>query len=143
MQVKNFNERLEAGLVKIGEEVRKQIEQPEAKILPEREVLKQSIQSVAAQIPRASAATEAAKNESDKRTVLPDYLHSGDANKAAVAEVERLVGIAFSESLLSALAEAKKRPPFVEDAFHDALTDKLLPELQKRGILKQSGDEHS
>ena len=138
MQVKNFNEKLEAGLVKIGEEVKKQIEKPEAKILPEREVLKQSIQSLAAQIPNASVAAEAAKNESDKRTVLPDYLQSGGADKAAVAEVERLVGVTFSEGLFSALAEARKRPPFVEDAFHDALTDKLLPELQKRGILRQS-----
>lgn len=136
MQVRNFNEKLEVGLIKIGEEVKKQIEQPEARILPEREVLKQSIQSVAAQIPNASAAAEAAKNESDKRTVLPDYLQSGGTDKAATAEVERLVGIAFDEGLFSALAEARKRPPFVEDAFHDALTDKLLPELKKRGFLK-------
>lgn len=138
MQVKNFNEKLEAGLIKIGEEVKKQIEQPEARILSEREVLKQSIRSVAAQIPNANAAAEAAKNESDKRTVLPNYFKGGDAEKAAADEVKRLVGITFEKDLFSALAEAKKRPPFVEDAFHDALTDKLLPELQKRGILKQS-----
>ena len=35
-----------------------------------------------------------------------------------------------------AAAEAKKSNPYVLDAFHDALVEKLYPELQRRGVLK-------
>ena len=42
----------------------------------------------------------------------------------------------FEKGLEVALKEAGKQTPFIEDAFHDALVDKLLPELKKRGIVK-------
>ena len=51
-------------------------------------------------------------------------------------KIEQLINLAFSKGLEMAVAEAKKSVPFVEDAFHDALTDKLLLELKRRGILK-------
>jgi len=50
--------------------------------------------------------------------------------------VARLVDIVFAKGLAAGVREAKRQPPFVEDAFHDALVDKLLPELKKRGIIK-------
>ena len=44
--------------------------------------------------------------------------------------------MAAGEDITKAVNEARKYPPFVEDAFHDALIDKFLPELKKRGIIK-------
>jgi len=44
--------------------------------------------------------------------------------------------MAFHEGLEKAVREAKNHPPFIEDAFHDALVDRLLPILQKTDTFK-------
>jgi hypothetical protein len=49
--------------------------------------------------------------------------------------VEHLVDIALGDNLEKAVRESRKYPAFIEDAFHDALVDKLVPELRQRGIL--------
>lgn len=66
--------------------------------------------------------------------LLPDYVDKGNAGDA-VLEIERLVDMALHHDIRRALAIARRRNPFVEDAFHDALVDKILPELKKRGII--------
>ena len=50
--------------------------------------------------------------------------------------MEHLLQIATDDDVVKAVKEAKKYPPFIEDAFHDALIDKFLPEMKKRGIIK-------
>ena len=50
--------------------------------------------------------------------------------------VEELVAQAFDKGLEDAIRAAKRCDPFIEDAFHDALTEQLIPELKRRGILK-------
>lgn len=64
--------------------------------------------------------------------VLPDYLRVEGADPAVIARVESLVTEAFREGLMHALRSARGAPPIVEDAFHDALVDIVVPILKER-----------
>lgn len=70
----------------------------------------------------------------DESKILPDYLIREPVQ--VKAEVEKLIGLAFSEGVEKSVKEAVKSGPFVLDALHDALTSKLYEELKKRGLLK-------
>jgi hypothetical protein len=67
-------------------------------------------------------------------SVLPGYLQS--SSKEIKLQVEKLLDFAWHHGIDSAVKEARKFGPFILDAFHDALTDKLYEEFQKRGIIK-------
>ncbi|MDO8470210.1 MAG: hypothetical protein Q7S84_04340 [bacterium] len=64
--------------------------------------------------------------------VLPEYLRAEGADPAVQHAVESLVTEAFQHGLMHALKLAKSRPPLIEDAFHDALVDIVLPLLKER-----------
>lgn len=133
VRVKNFNEGLEESLIKLGQEVEKQKTVPEIRDLPEREIVKSSIKSMAAQaVVQESPPIQKVIPASG---FLPPYIQSGDVAPEIEAEIKDLVKTALNENLEKAFVRAKKYPPFIEDAFHDALTGELLPELKKRGII--------
>lgn len=138
-KVQNFSENLENSLSRLGERVNKRLESPEFKNLPEREIVKESIRDFADNV-RDEEAKEATKENMGSSpgtsNVLPSYLNDDSASQDAKSEVERLVNIVFRSGLENAIRASKKEPAFIEDAFHDALVDKLVPELKKRGILK-------
>lgn len=48
-------------------------------------------------------------------------------------QIDILLGVAFSDSISSAVGLAQGLQPYVLDAFHDALVDKFYEELVKRG----------
>ncbi len=71
---------------------------------------------------------------SDTSASLPNYMKSSsDGDKSTV---EGLVNLAYHKGLETAVNEAKKYSPFILDAFHDALTDKLYAEFKIRGLIK-------
>lgn len=141
-KVKNFSENVEKGLARLGHEVTKQMELPDRAGLTEREIVKESLKSIAreevnspiaeAAVPTASVSAPISAPTED---FLPDYLAPGDS-EGIRKSLEHLLQIAAGEDIEKAVNEARKYPPFVEDAFHDALIDKFLPELKKRGIIK-------
>ena len=136
VKVRNFNERLEESLLKLGAEVERQIDQPEVKVLPEREIVKRSLKSFGEQpAERETPPPQEQKQESSPPNFLPSYFKP-ETEAQAKAAVQELVELVFGSGLEKAIKKAKRYPPFIEDAFHDALTDRLLPELKKRGILK-------
>jgi len=137
MKVKNFSEDLEKHLVRLGHDAAKLRELPENRQLPEREALKQSIKSLAQEenVPTAQEPSSVVSETKPRDNFLPAYL-SGSSDDNAKSVVERLLEKAMNNDLIKAILEAKKYPPFIEDAFHDALVDKLLPELKKRGAIK-------
>lgn len=132
----NFNENLEKGLAKIGHRVAENIERGELRALPEREAIKRSIQSIAEMIPPTSSAPHDPPRSSSPH--LPAYMNDDGVTDDMRHAVERLVAIALGDDLEKAVKESKKYPAFIEDAFHDALVDKLVPELKEKGILGQS-----
>ncbi len=123
------HEALEADIKRLAEEIAKRREGPEAGRLTERELVKKTIQALTGAPPAASAPASP-----QQPSGLPAYLQEAPAE--AKLEVEYLLDLAIHHGLEKAAAEAKKSSPFVLDAFHDALANKLYPELQKRGILK-------
>lgn len=139
-KVQNFSENLENSLSRLGERVNKHLENPGYKNLPEREVVKESIRDFANNDVRDEETTGAAKENMGSSPgisgILPSYLNNDSVSQDAKSEVERLVDIVFKDGLEDAIRASKKRSAFIEDAFHDALVDKLVPELKKRGILK-------
>lgn len=132
----NFNENLEKGLARIGHRVAENIERGELRTLPEREAIKRSIQSIAEMIPPVSPTPHDPLQSSSPH--LPAYMNDDGVTDDMRHAVERLVAIALGDDLEKAVKESKKYPAFIEDAFHDALVDKLVPELREKGILGQS-----
>lgn len=139
-KVQNFSENLENSLVKLGHEVSKKLESVDNKDIEEKEILKRHFQIMASREERAPSKTReipsaptASPIPASNEDFLPTYLsNNSDAKKT----VEDLLQIAVSDDIEKAVREARKYPPFVEDAFHDALVEKFLPELKKRGIIK-------
>ncbi len=138
VKVKNFSESLDKSLDRLGAEVSKKVESPEFKEAPIEHVVKESLRtlSVSATPPAAAVSAEKPRDQDPRARFLPSYLSDDAGDVEVKAVVENLVTLAFQSGVERAIAEAKRYPPFVEDAFHDALTEKLVPELRKRGIIK-------
>lgn len=139
VKVQNFSENLDSSLNRLGVEVSKRIESPEFKEAPIKHVVKESLKSlpIREESPMPAASRERPGNQDSTAQFLPSYLATDDPKDDQVRTiVENLITLAFQSDIERAIAAAKRYPPFVEDAFHDALTDKLVPELRKRGIIK-------
>ena len=138
-KVKNFSENVEKGLARLGHEMAKHMESPDKAGLTEREIVKESLKSLAREeinLPAIEVAVPAIPVVSASADdFLPNYLTPGDS-EGIKKSLEYLLQMAAGEDITKAVNEARKYPPFVEDAFHDALIDKFLPELKKRGIIK-------
>lgn len=144
-KVQNFSEHLEQSLERIGTKVGERMEISGSENAPEREIVKESIRSIVKEVapvdplPAPSPAPVPAPSDDEGDGHLPSYLARTKIDASVKRKIEQLVHMAFvSGGLEKAIREAKKQPFFIEDAFHDALVDKALPELKKRGILKNS-----
>ncbi len=144
VQIQNFSENLEKSFERLGHQVQRNLETPEFRGVPEREVVKQSIKSFVETVPVSASEPEETvppPPRSDTPPVprddlLPSYMATRESSEDVKNSVERLVQLVFDEDIERAVIEARRYPAFIEDAFHDALTDKILPELKKRGIIK-------
>lgn len=128
MKVRNFHESLERSLEHLGQKI--QVEKKEHRGLEGRELLRQSLKTLSQQAP-----VQPQEEKTNEESALPSYLALNPTEPQIKIEIERLLDLVFHRGLVKALSEAKHHPPFVEDAFHDALVDKLLPELKKRGMI--------
>lgn len=140
MQVKNFSESLEKDLQRLHVEMGASRKEGAPASQMEHTLVKQSLERMAESIPmphpsQAPARAPAITVQATGTSPLPGYLAKGDQPEQIKQEVNRLVGLVFSDSISTAIAESKRHSPFVQDAFHDALVDKLLPELKKRGMI--------
>ena len=126
------HEALEADIKMLAREIRRYRELPETKGLNEKGLLKQAVRAMppTANHPQAGEPSGSRSSASP----LPDYAQNSPPE--VKLEIEYLLDLAFHQGIAKANAEAGKSPPFVLDAFHDALAGKLYPELQRRGILK-------
>ncbi len=92
------------------------------------ETVKQSIQAVSQ---TSAPAIHSAQVGLD---VLPEY--AKDYTEEAKQKIENLLQIAADKGLDTANSSAEGQPPYILDAFHDALAEKLLPYLKQQGIIK-------
>lgn len=140
VKVAHFKEsNIENSFVKLSTEVKRNAEKEELKGAPIEKVLKYTLENY----PLEERKKVVNKNEDfSEKTVhpssnvaqfLPSYI---EVEKEEVKQVvENLIATVFNEGLEKALKLAKKYPPFVVDAFHDALVDKMVPELKKRNLI--------
>lgn len=140
MRVQNFNQNLEESLKRLGAEIERSRDDAAKKELPERELVKQSFRALAARgvAPAPTAAQPAGDEEAieaEHKKLLPDYVVPGKTDPEAIRETEELVEFAIHKDFMGALKRARSFPPFVEDAFHDALADKVVPFLKQKGLL--------
>ena len=66
--------------------------------------------------------------------ILPDYTKNYSPEDKQV--IENLLQAAADKCLNVANGLAKGEAPYILDAFHDALAEKLLPYLKQKGIIK-------
>ena len=136
MKVKNFSEYVERDLVRLGQETRSQKKRLEIESLGEKEIIKKSLQSIAGSLePAQSQGASVVPPTVNDDAHLPSYLQGAKSTKEIKDAVERLIELVFDKGLEAAVRVARRSNPFVEDAFHDALADRLLPELKKRDLL--------
>lgn len=107
-------------------------ESQRAEALAGKEILKQSLQAMT-NTQLSQPALSASSASSDEDSLLPDYVKS--APPEAKLQVEKLLEISLQKGIVEATEEAKKGDPYVLDAFHDALVEKLYPELRRRGLV--------
>lgn len=128
----------ETAIQRVGEKVPEIVMRPEMQDATHEVIVKESIKSIAEKVPEIVPLASSQKTTITSNTSLPAYLENDtDPNDVAVKEfVENLVNRVFTDGLEQTIAVAKKQPPFVEDAFHDALVEKIVPELRRRGVLR-------
>lgn len=145
VEVKNFSESLDSHLARLGMHIKAEREKPSSEMSSPREIVKNSLKNYAEDLTqiRNTSVAEAqaglvsqATPASDMSGSLPNYFFDSDISEGIKREVNELVNSVFSDNLESAIKESRKRSAFVQDAFHDALVDKLMPELIKRGVFK-------
>jgi len=139
----NFSEHLEQSLERIGGRIGEHRENPETMNLPEREIVKESIKSIEREIvlevPKETVSSQLTSPQPTPRAkddTLPAYMEEENVEEIAKEKVKKLVEVTFQKGIEEAIRESKNFSPYIEDAFHDALVDKLLPILKERGVLK-------
>lgn len=134
---KDFNV-LETDIEKISAEIAEKKKLLEHKDVSERELIKQSIKA-SVQV-KQQLTTDKDKNE-DKNTnfaknFLPDYFKDvKNLPPETKSQIELLIDLTLHQGIDKTVHRAQRFNPFIIDAFHDILTDKLHEELKKRNLL--------
>jgi hypothetical protein len=118
---------LEADIERLSREIAEKKNLPEYKNLPARELVKQTLQ------PMIKLDFTPPISKTAEETFLPDYLKELPAETKL--QVAQLVDLTFHQGIEKVIARARRANPFILDAFHDALTDKLYEELKKRELI--------
>lgn len=124
---------IEKDIERLSKEIAEKKKMPEYKEIPERELIKQTLQPLVRQpsIQPSKPTTQPAAPVEE--TVLPEYLK--DSPPEIKLQVEKLIDLVFHQGIEKTVKEANQAGPFILDAFHDALTDKLYDELKKRNLI--------
>lgn len=125
---------LEADIERLNKEVGDKRNLPEYKDFSGKELVKQSLKPMIQEAAGQNSQPAPAQKPESQNNVLPAYLT--DVSPEIKLRIEQLVDEVFHEGLKKAITHAKTAGFFVEDAFHDALTDKFYEELRGRGMLK-------
>ncbi|MEI6479220.1 MAG: hypothetical protein WCO21_00085 [bacterium] len=142
VEVKNFSEALDANFDRLSAHIDAEREKPSSELSSQKEILKKSLENYAEQVaPLQNTSVSGYKGPVSQATpasgsTLPNYLFNSEISEEIKREVSKLIESVLSENIETAIKESKKHSPFVQDAFHDALVDKLMPELIKRGVFK-------
>jgi hypothetical protein len=127
MRVEHFDENLEKSL----DRVVANLPAKTAEVLPEQNLEKERVKEALRKIAEQEEISESPAEET--KSEIPNYFSEEAIEPNIQKKVEFLISIAIEKGIPAALKLAKKQDVFIQDALHDALTDKLLPELKARG----------
>jgi len=134
METRNYSEALNEGYKRLHSQIEVERAKPENTEIQERDLIKKSIVGVVQSVKATQPVEEKKEEKPVELHVIPEY--ANDEPEAIRKEIETLVELAANNGLERAIQSSLKHSAFIQDAFHDALVDKLIPELRKRGILK-------
>lgn len=134
METRNYSEALNEGYKRLHSQIEVELAKPENAEIQERDIVKKSVIEVVQSIKAIQPVEEKKEEKSVELHVIPKYAESQP--EILRKEIEMLTESAVNNSFEQAVRESLKHSLFVQDAFHDALVDKLIPEMKKRGILK-------
>ena len=124
---------LERDIEILSKEIAEKRNLSEYKELPEKELVKQVLQSLIKEPAVQSIVPSLQPTESAEKNFLPGYLKDFPAETKL--QVEQLIDLTFHQGIEKVVARAKRASPFILDAFHDALADKLYEELKNRKLI--------
>lgn len=126
---------LEADIERLIREIAGKRNLPEHKDLSNRELVKQSLEPIFNQSAAPITTQPATAQSAIQNRILPNYLQNQNVPPNLKLQIEELVDSLFHQGVGKVVKKARRANPFVLDAFHDALTDKLHEELKKRGVI--------
>ncbi|MEI6296872.1 MAG: hypothetical protein WCO84_04480 [bacterium] len=126
-----------AELTKRIQEKRKVLEEQNG-IIEEKDLIRSAVaegisSSPSSQTSSSSQKTTVTTKSTEQKTDI-SYIDTIDPKTGE--EVNRLIEIAFTKGIEAAFSEVSKDEPYVVDAFHDVLVDRLYEDLKNRGIVK-------
>jgi hypothetical protein len=133
METRNYSEALNEGYKRLHSQIEVERAKPENAEVHEREIVKKSVVSVVQSIKKTQPTEEKKEETQSELHVIPQYAEQEP--EALKKEIETLVELAANKGLEQAVQVSLKCSSFVQDAFHDALVDNLVPELKKRGMI--------
>jgi len=123
---------LEQDIERLSRQIKENKNSGEYKDLSEKEMIKESLGPIV-QKPVLNQPIQFSPAKPLQTTILPNYLIN--APDEIKIKVEQLIDMTLHQGIEKTVEEAQKFGPFVLDAYHDALTDKLYVEFKNRGIL--------
>ncbi len=123
---------LEQDIERLSLQIKENKNSPEHKDLSERDLVKKSL-GLIVQKQILNQPIDFSQSKPIQTTILPNYLI--DAPDEIKVRVEKLIDMTLHQGIEKTVEEAQKFGPFVLDAYHDALTDKLHAELKKRNLI--------
>lgn len=111
-------------------EAKRRVLESDNGIIEEKEFVRSA---VAEKISEITPQFNVQKTSSIKNDNKISYLDNADEETSET--VNGLLEIVFSKGIEDAIKEAEKQEPYIMDAFHDALTDKMFEELKTRKII--------
>lgn len=131
--IEGFQNNIEAEIAELTKQIEEKRRSLESKkgIVQEKDVVRQVLgEKIGSSVPSFTPqSTSVARNDDSK-----SYLDSTDENTVNI--VNALLERVFSEGMDSAMKQTELNDPYIIDAFHDALTDKMYERLKAEGVVK-------
>ena len=129
-----------ADLSKRIQEKRKILEEQNG-IIEEKDLVRSAVAEGISKSPIQQSASSSQTAQKISATVASsgkkaDVSYLDTLDEESGAEVNRLIDVAFTKGIAVAFSEVSKDEPYIMDAFHDVLVDRLYEDLKSKGIVK-------
>lgn len=125
---------LEQDIKRLSQEVAEKKAMPEHRDVSDKELIKRTIEPIIKEPVSSGATAQSDGDQNIQNQVLPQYLQSAPYDLQL--QVEELIDVVFHKGVEAAVSRARGlNNPFILDALHDALVDKLYDELKERKLI--------